>query len=358
MEILWRVFTHACKDGGQTACSLQLVSRRIFAAALAVRYHSVLVLDTKALNRLARRLVAASPQERQGIRHVFISDQRPLDSSRRLDQSLARQRYCYDEERANADHTILALATVMAACSPTMTSLTLVIHNALTNQVWDILVHYVFPHLVELAVSIPQSNQWGALDEHGKMPRLRTLVVNAEFLTRNKSWFSARQLIRQCTTVEHVILDRALIDQSVLNDISLILHSTSSRKPTLRITVRPRYRSLEEQQISPIPNLVVHAPAPRASICHDWICEWTKVTKDESNWSAVHTQQWRDALDINERPFVRPLAFFIGVLATFAFVRRLVLPVWIAVFLGLAIPAFNHERERLDRTARRWILHK
>jgi hypothetical protein len=72
-EIASAIFHYACTDGGKTARSLQLVSRRVSAVARIHRFRTIAVRGIQAITSVVNALTS-DPAESHTIEHLFVSD--------------------------------------------------------------------------------------------------------------------------------------------------------------------------------------------------------------------------------------------------------------------------------------------
>lgn len=78
-EMIQRITTLACTDGGRTGCSLALVSHRIAAASASARLHSAYVAGKKNIEQL-HDLVTRSSPEKARVRHLFVDKVEYVDA--------------------------------------------------------------------------------------------------------------------------------------------------------------------------------------------------------------------------------------------------------------------------------------
>lgn len=76
-EIIQRITTFACTDGGPTGCSLALASRRVAAASASSRFHSAYVTSAEHAKQLHDLVTRSSPEVTR-VRHLFVDQ--PLTS--------------------------------------------------------------------------------------------------------------------------------------------------------------------------------------------------------------------------------------------------------------------------------------
>ncbi|KAI0088530.1 hypothetical protein BDY19DRAFT_906552 [Irpex rosettiformis] len=84
-ELLLKIFTLACTDGGYTGCSLSLVSRGVHATSSPVKFHTVALRGVASMCLFLDLLESKSPHP-PTVRHLFL-----YDGDRRTDQPYAGQ---------------------------------------------------------------------------------------------------------------------------------------------------------------------------------------------------------------------------------------------------------------------------
>lgn len=174
LELHSHIFEFACTDDGSTARSLSLVSRYVREVAQPFLLQSVVVAGLASLTELASRIETLPPHRRR-VRHLFLSDWTPKQTSQTLVPSEDADMDRYELERS----TIVRILDLVA---PTLESLAFVAScpfnsSRLIGHVFslhlprleDLSVHgfYPFPHSRANLPSLRRLHLSGNRNPHG-----------------------------------------------------------------------------------------------------------------------------------------------------------------------------------------------
>ncbi len=104
-EILLRIFTLACTDGGRTGCALSLVSHAMRTASEPVRFHTVALQSVPHMRHFERLLGDEYELHPPTVRHLFLFD------------GGTRQQYQFGE------YPLDVVISIMSAVAPSLVSL-------------------------------------------------------------------------------------------------------------------------------------------------------------------------------------------------------------------------------------------
>jgi hypothetical protein len=181
-ELWYKIFQHACVDGGRTGCALSLVSRRLHILSSNTRFQSVFVIGLERLKLLLHTLERL-PEHECRVRFLFIATSHAEEAeTRRLQMGRSRVRRPRhaaslssrvkdkkQQEDVMQEWRTVYLA-VLALIAPHVEVLTIRIPRPLLNSVFPANVH--FPILRDLTIGRVEEN-----DQFPCMPLLRRLHV-------------------------------------------------------------------------------------------------------------------------------------------------------------------------------------
>ncbi|KAI1788377.1 hypothetical protein LXA43DRAFT_1025567 [Ganoderma leucocontextum] len=145
VELLTPICFLSCTDGGPTACSVSLVSRRMHAVSRPARYHSVAFSGPRILSAVPHFLARLKEEHEDRkraeaasrVRHLFVSVLPPLGES----QTMVWKVYMF------------TVTTLLRAVAPDVETVSLVFSPWGRNPTKPIELDVEFPRLEELTVS-------------------------------------------------------------------------------------------------------------------------------------------------------------------------------------------------------------
>ena len=206
VELLLNIFALACSDGGQTGCSLSLVSKGTRDIADRVRLNTVSLHSYDKIKAFHKFLLDR-PQEHRIVRHLFIT---PKDSGHvhLLSEALATK---LQTECRNASRTIMEVLSLVAPFIHNLTLARVTLPHALPHD---------FPELREMVmhtVDVPENFLSGSF----VAPRLQRLAISAEGVSTLPGEHLTYDLTRIAPRLTHLALCEAVDSRS--SDITPVL---------------------------------------------------------------------------------------------------------------------------------------